>query len=112
MPLVALFIIAFLLTGCEPANTPENVTDKYLTHLSNHKYEEAAKYCTPETAQLLSIMASMSEGEEPAGDKHENIECNVEGDKAQCTYNIVGSEEIEVIDLIKVDDEWKVHMEK
>ncbi len=109
---VVLFAASFFFIGCKPSMTPERVVDKYLTLVSNHEYAEAANYCTEETAQILLVLASMSEDEEPAGEKHENIKCDIDGDKASCTYNVAGSEATEVIDLIRVDDEWKIHMEK
>ncbi len=110
--LVVIFAGSVLFTGCKPAHTPERVVEKYLNHLSNHEYDEAAKYCTDETAQILSFMAWLVEEEEPTGEKYENIECSVEEDKAYCTYNIEGFDDRETISLIKIDDEWKVHMEK
>ncbi len=110
--LVVVFVGLVLFTGCKPAYTPERVVEKYLNHLSNNEYDEAAKYCTDETAQILSLMASLAEGEEPAGEQYENIQCTVEKENAYCTYNIVGFDEAEAISLIKIDGEWKVHMEK
>jgi len=43
-------------------------------------------------------------------EKHENLTCEIEGDKAKCTYTV--GDEIDTIDLVKQDGKWLVHQDK
>jgi hypothetical protein len=98
------------LSSCQSKNTPEYVADKFLTHLSNGEFEEASKYATEQTGQLLSMAAAFAGDMMEDREKHENLSCEIEGDKAKCTYTV--GDEIDTIDLVKQDGNWLVHQDK
>lgn len=99
-----------LLSSCQSKNSPEYVADKFLTHLSNGEFEEASEYATEETGQMLSMAATFAGEMMEEREKHEDLTCEIEGDKAKCTYTV--GEEIDTIDLVKQDGKWLVHQEK
>jgi hypothetical protein len=62
-----------------------------------------------EMIKSFSGMSEEKEGEEPK--KIENLACEVDGDKAVCTYNLEGEEE-DKLELVKKDGKWLVDMKK
>ncbi len=107
----------FIFTACEKALTPEQVSEKFLNLLEEQKFEEAKKYGTEQTQQVLDMYASLNQmGEEMMEDEEteagviEDIECVVEGDKAMCSYTVDG--EFDQIPLVKQDDKWLVDLQK
>lgn len=106
---MAVFFALFL-GSCQSKNSPEYVADKFLTHLSKGEFEDASKYTTKQTGQMLAMAAAFAGDMMEEREKHENLTCEIEGDKAKCTYTI--GDEIDTIDLVKEDGAWLVHQDK
>lgn len=102
--------LGLILSSCQSKNTPEYVADKFLTHLSNGEFEEASVYATEQTGQMLSMADAFAGDMMEERGKHDDLTCEIEGDKAICTYKI--GDEIDSIDLVKQDGKWLVHQDK
>lgn len=95
------------------SDNPEKVAEKFLNALNKKDYNEAKKYGTESTIQMIAMMESfkgMTPDTETKDVKIENMKCAVDGEKAKCTYNQDGKEE--KIDLVKKDNKWLVDMKK
>jgi len=107
---VAAFF-GLLLSSCQQSkNTPEYVADKFLTHIAKGEFEKASEYSTRETGQMLAMAAAFAGELIEEQEKHKDLTCQVEGDKAKCTYTV--GDEIDTIDLVKEDGAWLVHQDK
>lgn len=124
----SLFVLCFvslslLLTSCKNENTPEAVTEKFVTLIQQGKITEAKELCDGKTKSTLSMVEGMiEEGLQKAkseGKKFEGItilSSEIDGDKAVVKYrkNGVGadSEKESSMDLKKIDDVWKISLNK
>jgi hypothetical protein len=113
-----------LLVSCSGGSGPEGVAKNFLQHVSKGEFEEAKKYADEPTGSLLTMAESLAgEQKEQLKDKKVNIEIissevNEAGDKATVKYketeegqDAATAEEKEIT-LAKVDDEWKVSIDK
>jgi hypothetical protein len=114
LTVVLTTIVAFAACSGSSDN-PKDVAKEFLTHLNKKEYEKAKALGTENTVQMIEMIKSFSgmseekEGEEPK--KIENLACEVDGDKAVCTYNLEGEEE-DKLELVKKDGKWLVDMKK
>ncbi len=108
--LCLVLLAGSMLISCGKRNTPEAVADKFLTHLGQGEFEEAAKYSTRQTGQMLAMLAAFTDDDFKQREKHKNLQCVVEQDRAKCTYTI-GAEE-ETLGLVKEDGIWLVDQQK
>ncbi len=107
--IAALFGLFF--SSCQQSkNSPEYVADKFHTHIAKGEFEKASEYATRETGQMLAMAAAFAGELINEQEKHKNLTCQIEGDKAKCTYTV--GDEIDTIDLVKEDGAWLVHQEK
>lgn len=102
--------VAITFSSCGTKNTPEAVADKFLTHISNGDYDKAAEYGTAGTKQMLQMVKAFGGDDMPKQAKPENLVCEVEDNKAKCTYTVNGEEDS--IDLVLVDGKWLVDQQK
>lgn len=119
--LVAIF--AFLsmtmLVSCS-GNGPEGVAKKFLELTGKGDFAGAKKYCDEKTGQLLSMADSMLPADKKAEIAKKKVEIEIisseeKGDKAKVKYKAKGegeSGEEKTLDLVKVDGEWKVTIDK
>lgn len=114
MNIVMAAFVVFAMASCGGgANTPEKVTEKFLSHLNKKEYAEAKKLGTEATGQYIDMIASLGDlggAEEVKEPKIENIKCTEEAETAKCTYTSDGKEES--LDLVKKDGKWLVDMKK
>lgn len=115
--LALLLIVSFAMLACGGSDDPGKVAEKFLTHLNKQEYEEAKKLGTESTVLTIGMIESMSGMAESFGGsaESEDIElemgdCEVDGDKAKCTYTSNGEES--TINLVKKDGDWLVDMKK
>lgn len=118
---LVLLVAAFIGACGGGSDNPEAVAEEFLTHLGNQDYEKAKELGTENTVAMITMIESMSGmAEEMGGEGQEEVKglpddfdmkgCEVDGDKATCTYTAEGKEES--IDMLKVDGKWKVDMKK
>ncbi len=111
--LMFLCLIAFMgvtLHSCSVKSGPEEVADKFLSHMSKGEFEKASEYATEQTRQMLSLATAFAEDQFEERGKHENLTCETDEDKAKCTYLLDGEQE--TIDLVYQDGQWLVHQQK
>ena len=109
--LVLGIFAAINFSSCKAkTDTPEKVVAAFLNYLSDNDFEKAIAISTPETAELLKEW--QKEGFNLYKDSViENVECEMISDtEAECSFYADGSRAM--IDAIKIDGKWKVHMEK
>lgn len=105
-------LVAGNFSSCksEKSNTPEQVVEAFLKHMTKGDLEKAKEYCTPETVEILSQW--QKEGFNfYDGITFEDIQCEIISDtRAECSYYADGDRAM--LDVVKVDGQWKVLMEK
>jgi hypothetical protein len=117
---LALLLSALYMHSCKTkkegtkANTPESVAERFLSHLNRLEFEEAAKYGTDNTKNMLNLLKSMvalmPEQQEPQQVSFSIDHCEVAGDVAICQYTSNGK--VDKIELLKVDGVWLVNLKK
>jgi hypothetical protein len=106
----------FLFSACGKKQTPEQVASKFLNLLEEQKFDEAKKFGTDQTVQILDMyksLSAMSTGmaeEETTPAEIKDLECIIEGEKAICSYTIDG--EFDQLPLILKDGKWLVDLKK
>lgn len=102
------------VTGCGGGNNPKAVAVTFMTAMGRGNLDEAKKYCTKDTAKVVGMMQAMGEGEKKEFDK--NFKCTaksvkVEGDTAVVELKCSDGEDMQV-NLVKLDGQWKVDLDK
>ncbi|MEE4178324.1 MAG: hypothetical protein V2I46_12540 [Bacteroides sp.] len=104
--------VALSFSSCKSSktDTPEQVVEAFLKHMTNGDLDKAMELCTPETAEILSQW--QKEGFNLFEDvTFENIQCEIISEtEAECSYYADGDRA--ALDVVKIDGEWKVLMEK
>ena len=114
-------LLSLSLFSCS-GNGPEGVTKKFVKLTSQGEFTEAKELCTEKTASLLS-MAEGFAGDKISEMKEKNKDVDVEivssevnDDKATVKYKVTGIEnndnQEKSLDLVKVDGDWKVDINK
>lgn len=110
-----LVVVAFAMFACGGGSNPEAVAEKFLVAIEDGNYDEAKKHCTESTGQIIDQLASMTAMQGDSAKKEpkkiEIVSSEISGDtSAVVKYKADGEEKS--IDLVKVEDEWKVDMKK
>lgn len=114
-----LFVILFgiIIASCgNKDNTPEVVTQKFITAVNQEKFDEAKKYCDEQTAQMLDMLASMSKKIEKSTEEvkvdFKVVKVEKKGDDKAKVFYTVNNEKETSLDLKKIDGKWKVSIDK
>ncbi len=115
---LAVLLTVIFMASCGSSDDPKGVAEDFLKALGKQDYEKAKELSTEKTKSMLTLIESMAKmakenGEVAEPDKMPDFEmgkCEVDGDKAVCHYTADGKEE--KINLVKVDGDWKVDMNK
>jgi len=102
--------------SCSTGNSPEDVAGKFLQAVYEQDYESAREYSTPETSRLIDLMETLSK----VAEKSEIIkkggftilETKTKGSNATVSFREDGSEEVQQLQLKRVDGRWLVHITK
>jgi len=111
---VALVIFLF---ACNSRPKPEAVVENFLNAMNKQDFETARKFCTEETFKLVDFLTSLADMAKQEGaafadaEPVSNVKCTIDGDKAKCTFCCDGDGKDSEIDLVKVNNEWKVNIE-
>lgn len=104
--------VALSFSSCKSTktDTPEQVVEAFLKHMTNGDIEKAKALCTTETAEILTQW--QNEGFNLFENATvENIQCEMINDtQAECSYYHDGDRAM--LDVVKIDGQWKVLMEK
>ena len=110
-----LYLIIILITGCM-SNSPSRIADKFLIAVIESEYKEARKYSTSETCKLIDLLESLnsisstSEFQE-LGDNGVKIQSeSINGDTAWVEFTYSGIDEVEKLELRKIDGKWLAHV--
>lgn len=112
-----LLIMSFLFVAvsCNKEEGPEQVAEKFLSHINKAEFKEAKQFCDEKSAGFLDMMAGMvgdnKPTEEEAG-KVEIVKSEINEDKAKITYKNSKEEGEKSLDLVKVDGKWLVTINK
>lgn len=115
--LILFFALSTALVSCKKdENNPEDVAEKFLTHLNNAEFGEAKKYADEATASMLGMLESFggdnAKKEEENTEKITIIKSEITEDKAVVTYTSSGEEGEKTLPLKKIDGTWKVSIDK
>lgn len=110
--LFALIIGA--LSSCSTSEAPKVVAGKFLNALADKNFEEAKKHATPESAQMIDLVASLAQGADQNEEKvsFEVTSEKIEGEIATVTFKSTDKEKEESLKLRMIDKQWKVSMSK
>jgi len=103
--------VAVNFSSCKSkTDSPEKVVEAFLKYMSEGDFEKAIPLATPETAEMLREW--QKDGFNLyQGNVIENIECEMISDTdAECSFYADGSRAM--IEAVKTDGKWLVHMEK
>jgi hypothetical protein len=103
--------VAVNFTSCKSkTESPEKVVEAFLNNMSGGDIDKAIPLATAETAEMLKEW--QKEGFNIYLDNViENIECTMISDtEAECSFYADGSRAM--LEVMKIDGKWKVHMEK
>ena len=117
--IITLFCLAVLafFTACGGSDSPKVVTQKFLSAISEKKFDEAKKYATAETGAFLDKISDMMAKDPEMADskKKPEFEANeekIEGDAATVTFKQKGKTKDQIMKLKKVDGKWLVAISK
>ncbi len=129
LPVIALLVVVVAgilfagnLTDSEESATPDTpgeVAIAFLTAVDSMKFEEAKQYATPESASMLDMLANLSDLADDSTEVGTGIfsvvDEQISGDSATVTYTSDtrdGEGVEETLQLVLLDDAWKVRFDK
>ena len=103
--------LACLFVACSSTSGPKDAAEKFLTNLAKGEIEEAKKYATPQTGMLLDFAAAFGQMPVNPDFQFNFVKDSIVDDRAWVTYTTEKGGEEEVVELIKVDGDWKVNID-
>lgn len=111
--IIVVVIMAFVI-GCS-GNSPKSVAGNFLKAMNKMDFEGAKKYGTEDTGKMLDMLSGFMKMMPDSSKKETHSEIiseTIEGDKATVTYKDEKNEGEQVLNLVKIDNQWKVSMNK
>ncbi len=110
---LSIAFLTLVLASCSSGDSPKIVTEKFLNAIADKKFDEAKKLATPESAQMMDMIAGIASMEQDqAKVSFEVLSEQIEGDKATVLFKSTEKDEEQSMILRKVDGQWKVSMSK
>ena len=112
------FFIAVILflASCSKGYSPKSVAANFFNAFSQKKFDDAKKYCTPETVKLVEVAESLSKMSSVktgfTGKQYEVLSQEIHGENAKVKFKEKGTDEIQEITLINTGTEWLVSVSK
>ncbi|WP_339700861.1 hypothetical protein [Algoriphagus aquimarinus] len=100
--------LAALLFSC--TSGPEKSVKNFTENLSKGKVEEAKKYATETTGKILDLASGMGVIPVDPDFRFEVLNDSIVGNRAWITI-ANPNRKIEIVQVIKIDGDWLVHME-
>lgn len=117
--LIIFFVIGIFIESCAVfdvsySKRPEKVARKFLTLFYKCDYDNAKKYGTPKTKQIINLMEQLiavsGQNNFKNDSKIEMLDTEIKGDTARCNY-FVNDVKNQLI-LLKTDGKWLVDLKK
>lgn len=115
---ILILLAVFSLTACMTGKSPSAVASAFLNAFEQKKYDEAKKYCTPETVKLVEVAESLSKISDAKVDfydkKYVVLSQEIKGEKAYVKFEEAGKRgrEIQMLVLDKNSGAWLVSISK
>lgn len=113
-----ILLTIFNLSACMSGKSPSAVASAFLNAFEQKKYDEAKKYCTPETVKLVEVAESLSKMSDAKvdfyGKKYVVLSQEIKGEKAYVKFEEAGEKETEIQTLVmdKSGGAWLVSISK
>lgn len=122
LKLAALALVLSLSLSSCSGNGPEDTAKKFIEYTNQGEFSKAKELSTDKTAAMLGMAEGFAQGkmeemkEKNKDVKVEIISSEVNEDKATVKFKLTGGENTSgsenQLNLVKVDGEWKVDMNK
>ena len=109
-PFFLIIIVILIFTACSKKNKTETIALNFLEFIDNKQYYEARKISTTETQKMIDFLELLYSDEPFEKRNITDMNCTEKVNTATCTFKDNGEEDI--IQLVKEDEMWKIHMPK
>jgi Domain of unknown function (DUF4878) len=108
-----LFATLIFLSGCNPG--PKTVAQHFMNAVVKTNFEEAKKYATKDSQDMINLLANISNTVPQAKEKIRSAKVSVKdvqinGDKATVTFYNKEENKEQTLNLVKEDGQWKVSL--
>jgi hypothetical protein len=109
-------VLLVVLIACNNSYSPKAVAQNFLNAFKEKKFDEAKKYCTPETVKLVEVAESLtklsSAKTDFTGKDYEVLSQEIKGETAIVKFKEKGTEEIQTMSLRYSGNQWLVSINK
>ncbi|KGO79530.1 hypothetical protein Q763_13345 [Flavobacterium beibuense F44-8] len=122
LKLAALALVLSLSLSSCSGNGPEDTAKKFIEYTNQGKFSKAKELSTDKTAAMLGMAEGFAQGKmEEMKEKNKDVKVEITSsevneDKATVKFKLTGGENTSgsenQLNLVKVDGEWKVDMNK
>jgi hypothetical protein len=109
-------VLLVVLIACNNSYSPKAVAQNFLNAFKEKKFDEAKKYCTPETVKLVEVAESLtklsSAKTDFTGNDYEVLSQEVKGETAIVRFKEKGSDDIQTMSLRYSGNQWLVSINK
>ncbi|MEP7168320.1 MAG: lumazine-binding protein [Bacteroidota bacterium] len=109
-------LLFFLLSSCHNNYSPKAVAENFLEAFNQKKFDEAKKYCTPETVKLVEIAESLaklsSAKTDFTGKDYTVLSQEIRGETAFVKFKEKGNDEMQLLTLKYSGNQWLVSITK
>ena len=109
-------LMFLLLIACSNSYSPKTVAQNFLNAFKQKKFDEAKKYCTPETVKLVEVAESLSKLSSAktdfTGKDYEVLSQEIRGETAIVKFKEKGNNEIQTMSLKYSRNQWLVSISK
>ena len=110
---LAFLLFALMLSSCSSNNTPLGIADAFLTNIKKGDYEEAKKYGTSGTVNIMNAAIMMTPQGQPIEKTNFRIlRDSVINDRAFVFYVDEKYNRVDILNMVKIDGKWKVDYKK
>ncbi len=102
----------FLFTACTHDKPSKVVAEKFLNAYSAGNFEEARQYATENTQRYVYLGGILAKSaKQQQATEYEILDCQEVGNKATVKYRLKGSDNSDVMYLVKKNNAWLVGIE-
>jgi len=107
---ILTLFVAIALTGC--GQSPRSTAKSFSENLAHGKISDAKKHATEQTGQLMDLASSFGGIPVEPNFKFIFVDQEVDGNSAVVRFRERPDGDVQSLNLVKIDGEWKVHMSK
>lgn len=108
MKKILFLLMVVFIASC--SSGPQKTAKEFTENLSKGKTLEAKKYCTEATGQMIDFASQLGGLPIDPNFKFNIVKDSIVENKAWVTFKDQDGEQ-DVVELVKIDGNWKVHME-